>query len=369
MSAGKWCADDDHLAYEHRASFNAWLDSDDEDAANVLKSLGISRVVAPSKALFAGDRVAYKEELERFQTRRLELALGSGRLDDHWFGKNRAHFNSLLEPLRAQNVVPFVGAGVSCAASLPTWSGHILHQSRSAGFDRDTILERLRNGEYETIVDEIISSRGDGLFKQEMRDAFDVKVLDCSLATMVVQLTKGIIVTTNYDRVLEQAIEFIGESPAEQVTATEDNARIIRAKSNGQRALLKLHGDIRSPASFILSGKQYDDSYGAGAPDMKLALPRKLRHIFEHGSMLFLGCSLVEDRTLKVFESLVIEAGLSNVPRHFAILEAPLEESDLVARNARLANLSIDAIWYPNGAHEYVRLLIAELLDWLLRKT
>jgi hypothetical protein len=369
VSAGKWCADDDHAVYEHRKTFNAWLDSDDDEATSLLKALGIGKVVSPSKALFAGDRVAYGEELERFQTRRLEFALGYGRLDDHWFGKNRAHFNALLEPLKVQHVVPFVGAGISCAASLPTWTAHILHQAKSAGFDLAAVLDRLKKGEYEAIIDEIIASRGQGLFLQEMRDAFDRTVVDVSLATMVVQLTKSVIVTTNYDRVLEQALTGLGESSPELVTATEDNARIIRAQSNGQRALLKVHGDIRSPASYILSGSQYDDSYGVGMPDMKLALPRKLRHVFEHGSILFLGCSLVEDRTLSVFESLVIEAGLANVPRHFAVLEAPAAEADLVARNSRLAGLSIDAIWYPQGAHQYVHLIISELLDQLISAT
>lgn len=366
MSVGKWCEDDDHAAYELRKTFNAWLDSDDDEAVDLLKALGIGRVVAPSKALFAGDRIAYGEELERFHTRRLDIALGHGRIDDHWLGKNRAHFNALLEPLKARNVIPFVGAGISCAASLPTWTAHILHQARSAGFDRTTVLSRLKSGEYEAVIDEIIASRGAGIFSQEMRDAFDGTISEVKLATMVVQLTKSVIVTTNYDRVLEQAFSTLGEPSVELVTAGEDNARMIRAQSNGQRALLKLHGDIRSPATWILSGSQYDANYGAGIPDMKLPLPRKLRHVFEHGSILFLGCSLVEDRTLRVFESLVVEAGLANVPRHFAILEAPMVEADLTAHNARLANLSIDAIWYPHGAHEYVQLLIFELLEQLM---
>ena len=149
MSAGKWCVDDDHAPYERCKTFNAWLDSDDDEASSVLKALGIGKIGAPSKALFAGDRVAYGEELERFQTRRLEFALGYGRLDDHWLGKNRAHFNALLEPLKVQHVVPFVGAGISCAASMPTWTAHILHQAKSAGFDRADTLDRLKMGAYE----------------------------------------------------------------------------------------------------------------------------------------------------------------------------------------------------------------------------
>lgn len=363
MSAGKWCINDDHAAYEVRRSFNEWLDSDDDDANALLKSLGIGRLVTPSKALFAGDRVAYGEELERFLARRLELALGHGKLDDHWFGKNRAHFNALIDPLKARNVVPFVGAGISCTASLPTWAGHIIHQARSAGFDPSHINARLSNGEYEAVVDEIIAARGEGLFLQEMRGAFDGTIGDTRVAVMIVKLTKSIIVTTNYDRVLERALASEGEASAEIMTAVEDNTRMIRAQSNGQRALLKLHGDIRTPTSYILSGAQYDASYGDGLPDMKLPLPRKLRHIFEHGTILFLGCSLAEDRTLKVFEGLVSEAGLNNVPRHFAIVEAPRTEGELIKRNALLAGLSIDAIWYPHGSHEYVPLILSELID------
>lgn len=41
MSAGKWCADDDHAAYEHRKTFNAWLDSDDDEATSLLKALDL----------------------------------------------------------------------------------------------------------------------------------------------------------------------------------------------------------------------------------------------------------------------------------------------------------------------------------------
>jgi hypothetical protein len=368
VSAGNWCVHDDHSAYDLRKTFNDWLDSDDDDATDLLKVLGFSKVVAPSKALFAGDRVAYGVELERFQTRRLEFALAHGRLDDHWVGKNRAHFNSLLEPLKAKNVVPFVGAGISCSASLPTWTGHLLHQATSAGFDLTSVRARLSAGDHEAIIDDVIALRGEGLFIQEMRDAFDGIIADVGLAATVVQLTKSVIVTTNFDRVLERAISNLGEDPAEQVTASEDNARLIRAQSNGQRALLKVHGDIRSPATYILSGKQYDDNYGPGIPDMKLALPRKLRHVFEHGSLLFLGCSLVNDRTLKVFESLVLEAGLANVPRHFAVVEAPDNDAVLVTRNAYLAGLSIDPIWYPHGSHEYVQLITTELLEQMSLK-
>jgi hypothetical protein len=363
VSAGKWCLNDDHAAYEVRRSFNEWLDSDDDEATALLKTLGIGRFVTPSKALFAGDRVAYGEELERFLTRRLELALGHGKLDNHWFGKNRAHFNALLEPLKARNVVPFVGAGISCTASMPTWTGHILHQAKSAGLDLGYIASRLSEGEYEATVDEIIAARGEGLFIQEMRDAFDCALGDVRVAAMVVKLTKSIIVTTNYDRVLESALMLQGEPAAEMVTAAEDNARMIRALSNGQRALVKLHGDIRTPTSYILSRAQYDASYGEGLPDMKLSLPRKLRHLFERGSILFLGCSLVEDRTLKVFESLIAEAGVHNVPRHYAVMEAPPTEAELVKRNAHLASLSIDAIWYPCGSHEHVPMIVVELLE------
>jgi hypothetical protein len=84
VSAGKWCADDVHAPYERCKTFIAWLDSDDDEAKSVLKLLGIGKMGALSQALLAGDHVAYGEELERFQRRRPEFALGDGRLDDHW---------------------------------------------------------------------------------------------------------------------------------------------------------------------------------------------------------------------------------------------------------------------------------------------
>jgi len=59
VSSGRWCVHDDHAAYEIRQSFNEWLDSDDDEASTLLKALGMGRFATPSKALFAGDRVAY----------------------------------------------------------------------------------------------------------------------------------------------------------------------------------------------------------------------------------------------------------------------------------------------------------------------
>jgi NAD-dependent SIR2 family protein deacetylase len=362
MSLGTWCALDGHERYAHCASFNDWLDGSEDDALDVLDRLGLASIRSPSKALFAGDPVAYYEELKRFRAQRRDRALGEGYLPEHWVQRNRARFVELLGPLKNQNVTPFVGAGVSCAAGLPSWRSHLLRQGRTAGLVEAVLLELLERGMYEAAIDLVIEKAGPSVFVQEIKADFLDAGYEISLAKMIVELARGLLVTTNYDKVLEAAVASTGEKSVPVLQGTsEDNTPLIRSLTNGRRAILKIHGDVDVPGTCILTGSQYDKAYGPGLPELKRAVPKKLQKIYEQRTLLFLGCSLWNDRTLKVFERVREDTGPDSVPPHFAIVEAP-EEADIPARNKFLADIGISAIFYPAGQHDKLPVIIGELL-------
>lgn len=60
-----WCDEDEHTRYAHFADFNAWLDSEEGQAARI--DYGVDALPQPSKALFAGDKKSYDEAFQAFR--------------------------------------------------------------------------------------------------------------------------------------------------------------------------------------------------------------------------------------------------------------------------------------------------------------
>ncbi|MEI6150502.1 MAG: SIR2 family protein, partial [bacterium] len=110
---------------------------------------------------------------------------------------------------------------------------------------------------------------------------------------------------------------------------------------------------------------QYTEAYGSPDFDFTKPLPKALRQIFVSHSLLFLGCSLEQDRTLTLFQKVCNDKQFE-IPDHFAILPAPPDTANKSAKEGRLLNLRIRPIWYPVGKHEFVGLylsLVADMVD------
>jgi len=75
--------------------------------------------------------------------------------------------------------------------------------------------------------------------------------------------------------------------------------------------------------------------------------------------MLFLGCSLNNDRTVQVFRAIKEKMADSwGGPRHFSIEQAPEELSDFRNRNEYLAKVGITAIWFEKGQYDAIEALL-----------
>jgi hypothetical protein len=129
----------------------------------------------------------------------------------------------------------------------------------------------------------------------------------------------------------------------------------------GERCILKLHGDARDSKTYIFTTTQYDSAYG-NPHDFSTPLPKALRQIYISNSLLFLGCSLEQDRTLDLFHT-VVASGDYEIPRHFAVVEQPPSGKLKQQKESRLLKLNIQPIWYPEGRHEHVEKLLTLLID------
>lgn len=355
--AKTWCDRDEHKLFEHYVDFNEWLDS--EEGAILRAAYKVDGISVPSKAFYAGDKEAYDQAFREYRKERRHEVLNERYLcdqftDNHWFERNLQRFDQLVERLEAGDVVPFIGAGLSVAGGFPSWEEHLRTQGRTAGLDPAHIEALLGNGEYETVISEIEANRGRDVFVQEVRDVFSKTGAITDTTLLVTELFPDTVITTNYDRLIEQAFD-TGAKNAFQIISGLD---AFAEPATDRVSIIKLHGDIKTPGQCILSKNQYDQAYGNGGIDLRLPIPRLLEYYYKNSSLLFLGCSLKNDRTVQVFRA--IKQGIEQkygdivIPQHFAIEQAPETEKELGDRNAYLANLGITGIWFEKGQFEYV---------------
>ncbi|MFC1957326.1 SIR2 family protein [Chloroflexota bacterium] len=211
------------------------------------------------------------------------------------------------------------------------------------------------------MIEEIERSKGRDVFTQEVRDIFSQKGDATGTPLKLIELFCDTIITTNYDRLIEEAIKMREENTPQII----NGINALEKLAVDRVTLIKLQGDINNPAHCILSKKQYDQAYGHNQLDMTLPIPKLLSYYYRNSSLLFLGCSLNEDRTMQVFKAVKDQIGDANRPQHFSIEQAPDDESELVDRNAQLTSLGITAIWFEKSRFEYVDSLLQLAKDEL----
>lgn len=354
-----WCDEDEHYRYEHFADFNEWLDSEEGQVTQL--EYGVDALPQPSKALFAGDRKSYDEAFQAFRKACRHEALGESWFqeqlgDDHWFQRNVDHFIQLVELMVAGAVVPFVGAGISASAGFSSWKDHLRHQGKTAHIAAERIEALLASGAYETVLEEIEADRGRDVFINEIRDEFSRNPSIPDVVWRISELFTDTVITTNYDRLLEQSFD-TGEVGRVQVI---NGLNALEQPDPKRITVIKLHGDIREPKRCILSKNQYDEAYGNGSLDLHKPIPKLLAYHYKNSSLLFLGCSLSNDRTVQVFRK--VREGMgeeAETKQHFSIEQAPETLDEIAQRNAELARLGITPIWFEKGRYELVESLLS----------
>lgn len=355
-----WCDRDEHRLFEHFIDFNEWLDSGEEEyAQSLLAQNNIENFAQPSKAFYAGDKEGYEQAFKAYRLQRRHEVLSKEYLtdafnDDHWYDRNEERFNQLINRLIERAVVPFVGAGISVAGGFPTWKAHLRQQGRTAGICPNAIEAHLEAGEYEAVIESIEAKLGRDVFAQEIRDVFSKTGSITDVTLRLSELFADTVITTNYDRLLEQVFDTGADSEAQVINGLD----AMETPDPLKTTIIKLHGDIKSPQRCILGKKQYDAAYGIGEMDINLPIPKLLKYYFLNSSLLFVGCSLHNDRTIQVFKTIKEGLGDRDLPQHFSIEQAPETEGELITRNGELLRLGITAIWYEAGQYDRVESIL-----------
>jgi len=352
-----WCDEDHHQLYEYFTDFNEWIDG--EDGQEIRERYRINNLSQPSKALYASDPEAYNQAFRIFRKEKQNQVLCIEYIkekfgDAHWFERNQERFEQLEKCLIEKNVVPFIGAGLSVEGGFPSWKMHLQQQGRTAGINAEQITTLLDNGQYEEVIQKIETIRNRETFIQEIKDAFS-KNGDLTDTTLrISELFTDTIITTNYDHLIEQAFDTGGENTIQLI----DIANISETPDQNKTTVIKLHGDINTPSRCILGKNQYDEAYGNGELDLEKPIPKLLSFHYRTSNLLFLGCSLNQDRTMQVFQAVKEKIGDVDRPQHFSLESIPENIEKLAERNAYLLSFGITPIWFPHKSYDYIEQIL-----------
>jgi tetratricopeptide (TPR) repeat protein len=269
-------------------------------------------------------------------------------------GDNKLLIPRLVDQLQSSRVIiPFVGAGLSAPYHLPEWRP-LLQELAPTPETRSEVDRLLDANDYEGAAEYLLEVRGPARFQEQLKNALQAP-LEVSKETAVTALMRfpaGPIITTNFDRVLEEV--FKAEGIDVRVIIGDERQKIEEVFQFNKNALLKIHGDMASPNDTVIAFSQYEKAYTSW-------LSTILRNLATN-PLLFVGYSLRNDRPMRVLEQLVREGQV--LARHYAILPMPATGAELIERMRYLSeSLRVDAIWYPAGRHECVETLLSYLAD------
>ncbi|MBN9790086.1 MULTISPECIES: SIR2 family protein [unclassified Pseudonocardia] len=219
-----------------------------------------------------------REERDLAQAQRLRR-----QEEDRWWpgldDALREHSATLAGHAGRGRLVPFIGAGVSISAGLPTWAGLVERLTT----ERLSAADRAEFRQLDILDQAEILERG-----YADRAAFAAAVVGHTSADrygIAPALLSGLpcreAVTLNYDQLYELAGEALGKRTA---VLPEDSAAL------GERWLLKLHGTVTRPESIVLTRRDYL-AFRSG----REALSALAKALLLTRHLLFVGFGLTDD--------------------------------------------------------------------------
>jgi ABC-type multidrug transport system ATPase subunit/glycosyltransferase involved in cell wall biosynthesis len=275
------------------------------------------------------------------------------------FRDNRDNFNELVAAIRSGVPLrPFVGAGLSVPCGYPGWRAFLVAEARRLGIEQE-ITSACDAGRFEEAANRIEAELGPNGLHHRVRQVFGNEQAPQGAVLLLPRIANGSIITTNFDPVIE-SVYLAARRRITPIWGTR-LAVLSEALFTQNLYLLKIHGDAADPSDRVLTSDEYNRHYGPDPGPWTTPLPTALGRIFSSSILLFVGCSLLGDRTMRVLEHVI--AATPGMPTHYAIVESPSEDAKFRERMRWLNERRIAPIWYPKGKHEAVETLLRAIVD------
>lgn len=264
---------------------------------------------------------------------------------------------------KASILVPFVGAGLT-AFAYGSWN-NILKQL--SGFliskkTKERFNELLRENDYLEAAEFLEKELGSYNFQHDLMHLFSRKKfiekkeeLQTQAIWLLPDMFQNLVITTNFDAVLEYVYQERGLEFETALRPGDDALLTTARRENTERVLFKLHGTITEKAvdydRIVLTKSQYQKYYVENSD-----LQRNLMDCFKEKLLLFLGCSLQQDRTMELLQRVLVP-GINN----YTIFSC--KKNERAEQKKRLGEMHIRSILYNERHHESVRIVLERLLE------
>jgi len=268
---------------------------------------------------------------------------------------------SLIEKYKAGKIIPFVGAGVSMSVKrvsngkglFPSWTGflksciEILESEKAKGFTK--IVEgnlEIATPDYYGAADAARNGLGP-LWYDSLKKYFDVKIKEVdldslSLPNAIWSLNTNLVVTTNFDKVLEWTCPEKDDLVVWDIEAKKEFTDFIQ-KGVDRPTVWHLHGTIDNTSDLIITPDGYKKLY----PNEKSESIKKkynsatetFKSILRSHSLLFIGFSMADDYIRNQLKAVSEIFEQTNGPHYILVREG--NENTLSEKLKDLQNLKI----------------------------
>jgi CHAT domain-containing protein len=258
----------------------------------------------------------------------------------------------LSDSLNRNDLVLFIGAGLSIGAGLPGWHSLIQPLAQSVGYQLPAESHLVTADSFLAAAQYYENQRGRHALIQRLRDTLDTTgVQPTPVHRLLAALPVKVIFTTNYDDLIERALRDAGRryqavvGEAELALWSEDRVQVV-----------KLCGDQGRPESIILTKRDFS-TYFATRP----RLAERLRTTLEVKTALFLGYSLQDPFFNQLWDHIGLDFGTLRRRGYAVLFDAnPLEADDLRQRGVHVVNIetggrdrtALLAEWLPKLANK-----------------
>ncbi len=307
------------------------------------------------KVLIEMDKVAYEDLFNQWKEERKQQKLERAN-QLLLIADNEDRFMRLKELYKNNKVVPFIGAGLSMPSGLPSWKDFLYKVQKESGVNKDDFKKLIDNGEYENAAQLLHDTDAQHL-QEKLENFFGKKFVIDDIQGVVRRLPewfKDNVITTNYDDILSVVYEESGEKFTDTVLGF--NAEEILSD---RKSLIKIHGEYKGTNKRILTSNDYKKYY-----TQEKSIEHCIMKFMMSNHMLFLGCSLNTDRTIRCMEKIRNECGEMRLLRQYAFLcSGNLDEATRVVRRQELQKSNIYPIWYDGDHDDDIEALLEKLVE------
>ena len=243
---------------------------------------------------------------------------------------HNAHIKNIKQANEEDRLAIFVGAGVSKSSdtdyiSLPLWADLI--SELKSGL---SITEEL---DYLKLAQLYYLEFGELIYNQTLKKYFPEDITPSSLHSEILKINPRVIITTNWDCIIESAIE--KEGYLYDTICTDKDL----VKSTSQNKFIKIHGDFKNH-NIVFKEDDYLN-YSRNFP----LIENYIKSIFSTHTVLFLGYSY-NDINLKHITKW-IQSHSSSVPPMYLVNFRMDKPQESYLRNHGITTLVLDSDNYP----------------------